>query len=335
MNTSKKEKVLFFCSTPYDHVGSYRIWVRDLSYYLKQNGVTCQVSNTTDKIKDYDIIVCGKEDASMACAIKRKFPDKSVGVINLAADKKNLDIDFVIVGSIEEMDSLSHYENVFLFPLIENMYQNCSLKQHTQKDVLRIGFHGHFPHLSKFEPALKKALEHIDGVLNMELLVVTTDKNFDWQHGRPNIKKIIMKSWNLESVKDDIMTCDIGIVPNVTRINMHDPNHRFQLNNNFGLHTTDYVVRMKNKSNAGRAFVFHQLGIPVVADLTPSNFHILGDPRCGSVAFNKKSWIKGIMSLTDPKTRQQIAANAKKEFDRLYDPIEWAERLYDNMRGKK
>lgn len=335
MSTEEKEKVLFFCSTPYDHVGSYRIWVRDLSEYLRQIGVVSQITTATNEIKNYNIIVCGKEDANMACAIKRKFPNKTVGVINLSADRKNLDIDFVIVGSIEELDSLSHYENVFLFPLIENMYQGSSLKQHTKKDVLRIGFHGHFPHLSKFEPDLKKALEHIDNLINMELLVVTTSENYNWQHGRPNIKNIAMKTWNLNSVKDDIMTCDIGIVPNVSRVYMQDPNHRFVLDNELGLYSTDYVVRMKNKSNAGRAFVFHQLGIPVVADLTPSNLHILGDPRCGSVAFNKESWIKGIMSLTDPETRQRVAANAKKEFDRLYDPIEWAERLYDNMRGKK
>ena len=31
-----------------------------------------------------------------------------------------------------------------------------------KKDVLRIGFHGHFPHLSKFEPALKKRLYSLE-----------------------------------------------------------------------------------------------------------------------------------------------------------------------------
>ena len=43
-----------------------------------------------------------------------------------------------------------------------------------------------------------------------------------------------------------------------------------------GLYDTDYFFRMKNKSNPGRMFVFIQHGIPVIADLTPSNLHILG-----------------------------------------------------------
>ena len=88
---------------------------------------------------------------------------------------------------------------------------------------------------------------------------------------------------------------------------------------------------MKNKSNAGRCFVFHQLGIPVVADLTPSNFHIMGDPKCGFLALNRASWRKALKRLAEPEIRQEIADNAKREFDRLYNPQEWAQRLYKDL----
>ena len=39
--------------------------------------------------------------------------------------------------------------------------------------------------------------------------------------------------------------------------------------------SNDYNLQFKATSNAGRAFVFHQLGIPVIADFWPCNFEIL------------------------------------------------------------
>ena len=330
---SKEKKILFYCTTPFINVGSYRIWVHDLNNYFKQAGIQSEIANPNSRVEDHDIIICGKEDAEAASKIKTKYPERTVGVINLSAEKKNLNIDFVIVGSLEEMDSLSTYENVFLFPLIENMFQNCKQKEHIEKDVLRIGYHGHYPHLSKFEPHLKSALEYIDKICDIELLVVTTHENINWQYGRPNIKNIAIKKWGLDTIKQNLMTCDVGVVPNVTYIDMK--NHNFPINDHYGMHSTDHVIRMKNKSNAGRSFVFHQLGIPIVTDLTPSNFHILGDPRCGTIAFNKQSWIKGILKYKDPKVRTKVAKNAKEEFDRLYNPISWAERLYFNIRSIK
>jgi glycosyltransferase involved in cell wall biosynthesis len=87
-------------------------------------------------------------------------------------------------------------------------------------------------------------------------------------------------------------------------------------------------MRFKNKSNAGRSFVFHQLGIPVVADITPSHFHVMGNPDCGFLVADKAGWYKALLKLTNYRTRQEIADNAKKEFDRLYDPHDWARKLY-------
>ena len=72
-------------------------------------------------------------------------------------------------------------------------------------------------------------------------------------------------------------------VPNITQINSKS----FPSDSALGLYNTDYILRMKNKSNAGRAFVFHQLGIPVVADITPSNFHIMGGDDCGYLVNSK------------------------------------------------
>jgi glycosyltransferase involved in cell wall biosynthesis len=323
---------ILFLSRDNISLGSYRIWVHDLNTYFRDCGYQSDIATNKTNILDYDVIICGKNDVTTAVKVKGMHPNKKVGVINLAANAKNLPIDFVIVGSIEEMDSLSHYKNVFLFPLIENMYQGASdYKTHDNKPKLRIGFHGHYPHLSKFEPNLKRAIEEVDKMCEIELFIVTSNSSFDWKVGKPNIKNITMKPWNIDTIKDDILSCDIGIVPNVTNLLLDLSIYPTSVD--FGLNDTDILIRMKNKSNAGRAFVFHQLGIPVIADLTPSNFHIMGNPECGIIANSHEGWKKGILRLRDSRLRQKMADRAKREFDRLYSPCAWASKLYNDILG--
>jgi hypothetical protein len=325
-------KITFLATNRNLTVGSYRIWIDDLSYYLKEIGIGCSITGDPSVAlnDDSDIVICAKSDASWAPLIKKANRKKKIGVINLSADS-NVRADFVIVGSIEEKISLSHHDHVFLYPLIERMFQEPSdYKMHADKERIRIGFHGSYTHLCKFDFGLKSALEKFEQKHNMELLVVTSNPSYQWDTGRPDIKNIIIKKWNHGTVKEDFLSCDIGIVPNVTNLDFKDLDIGTSVD--LGLFNTDYILRFKNKSNAGRAFVFHQLGVPVVADITPSNIHILGNPKNGFVAGNSRSWLKGLDELSDYKKRQEIADSAKEEFDRLYSPLVWAENLYKNIK---
>ena len=247
--------ICFFSANRDVSVGSYRIWVEDLSYYFSKIGVKSTIISDPNKIYKYDTVIFSKQHPDLAAQAKSIFPRKKIGTINLAADQSSNPCDFVIVGSIEEKISLSEHKNVFIFPLIEQTFQNSELKNHLLKkdsERTKICFHGHNPHLNKFE-------------------------------------------------------------------------------NNFGLHNTDYFFRFKNKSNAGRCFVFHQLGVPVIADLTPSNLHILGNPECGYIANNKQTWEAAMMDMTDKNKRDLVSKKAKEEFDRLYDPLDWAARLHKKI----
>lgn len=319
--------IAFLTNRTDSSVGSHRIWVLDLNKYLKTNGVKTIITSDPSIASKYDVVICGKSDVNLACLFKSENPSCLVGIINLAADKINLPIDFVIVGSVEEMDSLSSYKHVLLFPLIESMYSIESPKIHSKTDRLRIGFHGSFTHLAKFEPSLKLALEELSKKIKYELLVITNDKSFNWKVGKPNIENIVVKDWNIETIKEDLMSCDIGVVPNITQFSAKGQESSLEL----GLYETDYIFRMKNKSNAGRAFVFHQLGIPVVADLTPSNFHIMGGNDCGYLVSSKNGWKKAIMKLTNQLKRQEIANNAFNRFKLLYDANTWALKFYGEL----
>jgi len=121
--------------------------------------------------------------------------------------------------------------------------------------------------------------------------------------------------------------CDIGIVPNITTYSSKDQ----ESNPELGLYDTDYILRLKNKSNAGRAFVFHQLGIPVVADFTPSNFHIMGGNDCGYLVSSANGWKQSILKLTNTRNRQEISNKAFEKFRSLYDTKHWANKLYTEL----
>ena len=321
----KNPKILFIPSSgTCIGTGSYRIWILDLSHYLSEVGIESKIGGIAD-IPDYDIVIFGKRGSSVRRALNAKQKNKKVGLINPGGGI-NYNVDFIIVGSLEEKDSLSKNKNVFLFPLIERLFQNKELKEHKDSETLRLCFHGHYPHLAKFEPNLKLALDEFSKERSIELMIIHGNSRFKWEHGRPNIN-IIFKKWNSKTIAGDILSCDIGLSPNATVI----ANAKLPTSTDLGLYNTDYAIRFKNKSNAGRAFVFHQLGIPTIADLTPSHFHILGNPDCGYIAMSKDGWLSALRELSCPKHRNFIGANAKKEFDRLYNPLEWTQRLYNNI----
>ena len=326
-------KIKFACSNPDIKVGSYRIWIHDLIQSLEEIGVEAELlSPSIDNIdQENDILILSKGDYRLAEKVKHVYPDVFLGAINFDASEKNLPIDFAVVGSIEEADSLSSYETVYV-PLIEKMFEG-HFKKHEQKNTLKICYHGHYPHLYKFRYHLKEALEEFSKEQSIELVIITGN-NFDIENdwtpgnGRPNIKKIHVKRWRHENIVQDILDCDIGIVPNLID---YSENVRSFVNDKIGIHKTDVCYRMKNKSNAGRCFVFHQLGIPVIADLTPSNFHVMGSPENGHLVMSKDGWLKALRDLRSLEKREKISQNAKQTFDCLYNRKKWAKYFVERI----
>ena len=99
-----------------------------------------------------------------------------------------------------------------------------------------------------------------------------------------------------------------------------------------GKYATDMKIRFKNKSNIGRLLVLAQCGIPVVADITPSNMHILGNPDNGFAVITEDGWYNALYQLCeDHELRNIISKNAYDEVKRLYNPYIWADKLYKNI----
>ena len=123
------------------------------------------------------------------------------------------------------------------------------------------------------------------------------------------------------------MEIDIGIVPNISEYYSSN----LKENTILGKYKSDTIIRFKNKSNAGRCIVFHQLKIPVVADFTPSNLYILGNPNNGYGVCSEEGWLNGFIELTNYKKRQYISDNAYIESKNKYNLSKWVENFINDL----
>ena len=130
---------------------------------------------------------------------------------------------------------------------------------------------------------------------------------------------------------------DIGIVPNTTQMESIGA-IRNMTSVDAGLYTTDYISRYKNKSNPGRSFVFFQMGIPVITDLTPSNMPMFFDEKAGSLAYTSHSWKSAIQRFFSAEERNSVARAATERFRKLYSKTDDIKNLVDGIKdleGKK
>tara|TARA_B100000674_G_C37979636_1_gene981307 strand:+ start:4150 stop:5148 length:999 start_codon:yes stop_codon:yes gene_type:complete len=330
--------VLFYSRTNNLKTGSYRIWVHDLAKSLNESKnnatIVYDLKEAAALAKNFDTIIFCKSAYKDILKFKEIYKNKiKIGAINVSCDYYDENIDFVIVGSLEEYVSMSSYKNVFVVPLIERKFENKKNKKHTSKNNLRICFHGHYPHLFKFEPFIKNAIEKINSEIKTTLVCITGNPNYQWQKGRPNVE-IEMHDYS-ENFEEIVKSCDIGIVPNVSDIRLFVKDIQNLTSIDLGLYNTDYFLRMKNKTNAGRAYVFYQLGIPVIHDLSPSSFELLSKSGYNTCAHDEKSYYKEIKKLLDYELRNKIASKNKKVFLKHYNPIEHAKKLIEKIKGIK
>lgn len=324
-------------------VGSSRIWVYDLCEYLEQIGHRATVRGEPEG-GDYDVVILGKGAFSpdIAREARELNPRAPIGWINASISPKEdrasvkarlSDVDFIIVGSIEERDSLLRYKDtIYIVPLVERMY--TQRKTHTDHEPIVLGYHGNAIHLTELYPHATEAIEQLAREIPIRLLAIHAPApDWEWTAGRPDIE-IEQVNWDLETVEEHLLRCDIGIVPGVTPISENERHAVFEMLEHtrspdaISGYDTDYLLRFKNKCNAGRSFVFHQLHIPVVAAFMPSHFHILANPECGFLAHSTEGWLDGLRALArSAVTRTRVADAAAEEFARQYDPIVWTRRL--------
>lgn len=330
-------KINFLARQENLNMGSYRIWIHDINNLIRDSErrdiQSKIVFNLNDIDDDADIVILSKSLYRQASNIRSHFPNKKIGAINVDSDYFNEDIDFVIVGSIEEYTSLSNYKNVFIVDLVEEKFMNSERKIHTDKNELVVGYHGHHPHLFKFFPFLKEAIEKLDKEISIRLKVIIGDKNFKWELGKPDIKNLDIMYYSDIDVEKEIKTFDVGVVPNVCDLRIFENFNQISQTKNLeiGLNTTDYFMRFKNKTNPGRAYVFYQLGIPVIHDLSPSSFALVQKTGKVSFAHDSNSWYKELKRMSNYKLREEHSISFYKAFKETFNKKKRISDLFDNL----
>ena len=83
----------------------------------------------------------------------------------------------------------------------------------------------------------------------------------------------------------------------------------------------NFLLRFKETTNNGRAFVFAQYGIPVVADMTPSSCALMGENEYGYVAYSPNQWFNALAGLArDVNLRRKMGIALKDRYESLAKP---------------
>ncbi|UVI28633.1 hypothetical protein [Paenibacillus spongiae] len=324
-------RILFRVDVNTDRAWS-RTMVSNLQQWMRELNYDAEVKYTND-YRNYDVVIFGRfAEARDILAARTLYKHILIGMLAPIDDTKirreTIKLcDFLIQSSIEGRDHFMKYcPHVFIMPSIENTF--TKYKKHKNNSTIRIAYVGNKYHIRELHPHITPALETLSQERKIQLVAISNfNKLSQWKVGRPAKIDIEYKKWDVDRVEDDLLSCDIGIVPGLT------PGIKLLKAPEFYAKRTDYALRFKNESNAGRAFVFHQLGLPVISDFIPSCFHILADPYCGHLAHSTNGWIYALRDLcSSAARRQKIADYAYHAFHKYYNPLDWTERLYSSIK---
>lgn len=322
------------------NICSVRVYSHNIFHWFSQLGYNVALNDWNNYSK-YDVAIFGKntkaESVEKAKAQNVKLLCGLIHPSDYSYERRKLlkSSDFFIADAILEKDYYLKYNpNIFIFPEIERIF--TKIKKHEDKKPVVIGYHGNLNHLKNFPAALGRALENLNKQTAIKLIAVyDVNKLGLWKKNRPDVE-VEEVQWSLNTIQDNLLKCDIGIVPGLAPIGEKSKLFLFNIlkfiQRGAKDQKNDYLLRFKNCTNAGRTFVFHQLGIPVVSDFLPPSFHILNKPGSGYLAHSEQGWFYALKKLAESaKHRQETAKNALEEFNRLYNPLDWSRKLYQDI----
>ena len=313
-----------FLSQTDKELGTYRIWFENLPAALDRLGY-CALTNPERMPNDVSCFIVSPEQD--ICALRERFPKAIIGTLKpqffFRKDyKAKLSaINFFIAGSRFERDQilglgcdvvvLRHVDSGIDIPAL-----NLRVTKKEKNEVL-LGYHGNRQHLEQLGGYIGEALESINRHHAIRLVAVyNIKKTGQWEKGRPRIP-IEDVQWHLDSYAHHLLDCDIGIVPNISSHTNPRLIRKIIDSKIFGVwrgsHQEDIVFRQKLTSNAGRAFVFAQLKLPVVACPIFEILETLVPAQAAFVASSKAAWESELTALIrDPSLRERMGLNGYK-----------------------
>tara|TARA_B100000886_G_scaffold340451_1_gene310090 strand:- start:1071 stop:2117 length:1047 start_codon:yes stop_codon:yes gene_type:complete len=313
--------------------GSDRIFINTFSKFLNNlDNCVSKVSEDIPEQINFDIVIVKKNfPLSELKKLDKKNREYLIGIINPTDKKNGLKImqkaDFAITGSVEEKAYYSKYIKCFIYPLIEEVKRTL-IKSYSSRPKNIICYHGNKQHLDFININLEKALKRLTKE-GFKFKAIYNFKNLG------KCKKSFITDhiqWEKETWLEEISNSTVGVCPN-THNSGFFRNQLTKLVARKRIFSNDYFLQYKNTSNASRAFIFHQLKIPVVAEIGGSFQHILGDERAGYICYSENSWYESISRISNDKNLiKNFSERAYDLMNNLYDPLIWCERFISELK---
>jgi glycosyltransferase involved in cell wall biosynthesis len=288
---------------------------------------------------DYALLYGGENEVLRA---RKQNPDIVIGLSKLSEQTKERirelrEADFLIADSASQRDYyLKHNTSIVTVPLVETAPE--IYKRHTEGGELVLAYHGNKAHLQSFAPELTNALERIDELYDIRLIAVYDIKSHGaWEEGRPDIEIEDVqhsKTRDWDPIHRKLIDADIGLVPAGASLPYHVRKPLLDATSEYFAESTeqDYLLRFKSNTNAGRAFVFMQLGIPVIASPVSELRFVIDDGKTGYTSLTEEGWIDAISRLrSSVELRETIAKNAYQLLSDRYTTEHAAEVLRQYM----
>jgi len=288
---------------------------------------------------DYDVVLFMGYDPRVAEARAAK-PSLKIGVIDL----RFMDIgdahgaDFAIANGVEVYDWLSNYfEHIFIYPIYP--WIDRPLKKHAQKKHLIIGYHGNRIHLAASKPHIVTALEALSEQYPLELWAIYDIRSLgEMPEPVCDPQKVPTRyfQWESDVYEKILAQVDVGIVPNL--VPLKDEVLAKEYAEPFSPlipspPNADYLLRFKKTTNAGRIYAFSQLGIPIVAGMSPSAAQAIHHGVSGYLALGTAGWYHGLKKLADStELRAEMGARLYADFQRDVAPNVLNRRLVEFIR---
>lgn len=226
-------------------------------------------------------------------------------------------IDAFIVGSQEESWSLEAFgKPSFVIPQRE-VGLNATPRSHEKDEPLTLTYHGNKQHLSEIRTEVMQGIIDASELVKVRLRLIydfstlgkiRTDFPLEVDHVQ----------WELSTFAQNVSYGNVGFVPNLLRYeDKRAPKLPLPI---FGRRQPSQSLTFKRTSNMGRALVFADLGLPVIAEPSPSIVGLIPSRDYGHVVTTREGWRDAILELSDRAHRKNLSHNLRErvkgsEFD--------------------
>ena len=233
--------------------------------------------------------------------------------------------DLLLVSSVEQRDVfLRTNRNVLVYTMFPAIAARAKDHADRPDGAIVVGYHGNRVHLEAMAHSVRPALEELGRRRPVELRAVYNIETLGKARlGIPDERFVRVRhiQWT-PAFPNDLAGVDIGIVP--SELPVANALVALELTAlpepEFAYEPFDHLVRYKASTNPGRLYPFARLGIPVVADFTPSAAQFVEDGVTGLLASSPHGWLEALDVLAgSAELRARLAAGLRERLDAAYE----------------